>query len=283
MAARPKLHFAPENRSFLEPYLPNSAAREPDGTKSVKELGNGENAAADLHRPFVTLTFATSLDSTLSLAPGVRTAISGSESEAMTHYLRARHDAILVGVGTAVADNPSLSCRLADSGKEGPDGLIRPVIVDPRGRWDISPETTKVLQLVPLGLTKAPWIVTCVSPEPAKEKMLRSLGGAYIVLSEDRRREEGGIQWKDIFHALHQRGVTSVMVEGGGKVINTLLSPSHAELVDSVIVTIAPTWLGRGGVVVCPPRVQSTLPVARLVKPRWQQLGDDVVLCGLLG
>ena len=75
------------------------------------------------------------------------------------------------------------------------------------------------------------------------------------------------------------------MIEGGGAVINDLLHPSHFNLVDSVIVTIAPTWLGIGGVQVCPEeRVDREkrvkVPVAKLTEVKWVPLGDDVVLCG---
>lgn len=61
--------------------------------------------------PFVTLTYATSLDSRISAAPGVQTIISHPETKTMTHYLRYHHDAILVGVGTILADDPGLNCR----------------------------------------------------------------------------------------------------------------------------------------------------------------------------
>ncbi|KAJ8108835.1 hypothetical protein ONZ43_g6305 [Nemania bipapillata] len=71
------------------------------------------------------------------------------------------------------------------------------------------------------------------------------------------------------------------MIEGGGAVINSLLG-ENADLVDSVIVTIAPVWLGEGGVVVSPPRTTrgADRPVARLSDTKWVPLGEDVVLCG---
>lgn len=76
------------------------------------------------------------------------------------------------------------------------------------------------------------------------------------------------------------------MIEGGGSIINTLLAPANASLVDSVIITIAPTWLGQGGVVVSPERVHDNnnqaTAAARLKDVKWKQLGDDVILCGRL-
>ena len=103
---RTTLDFPEQDRAWLKGYLPSDAAPRHDDTL-----------------PFVTLTFATSLDSALSLAPGTQTALSGPQSKAMTHFLRSEHDAIMVGVGTAVADNPSLNCRLDGVGGYGGDGV----------------------------------------------------------------------------------------------------------------------------------------------------------------
>lgn len=268
MAKREELLYPKEGRVLLERYLPTNQSK---------------NAAL----PFVTLTFATSLDSSLSLAPGVQTALSGPQSKAMTHYLRCRHDAILVGVGTAIADNPSLNCRIQGVGGYGGDGLVgqpRPVVVDPHGRWQLNAET-KILNLARQGRGKAPWIITSKTPGPENAKLLEEVGGCYIVLEAHSQGSEQKvtIPWLDMLKAVRAKGVDSIMIEGGGVIINSLLSVENAELIDSVIVTIAPTWLGQGGVVVSPPRAEgSSLPVARLKQTKWQQLGDDVVLCGVL-
>ncbi len=75
-----------------------------------------------------------------------------------------------------------------------------------------------------------------------------------------------------------------MMIEGGSAVINSLLEPAYQPLIDSVIVTIAPTWLGQGGVVVSPKRNfdegGEPIPAARLTGVMWYPLGEDVVLCG---
>lgn len=132
----------------------------------------------------------------------------------------------------------------------------------------------------------APWIITATEPSETKAEVLRAAGGEYIVLPS---REQGGTQtipWATIFEELQRRKIMSVMIEGGGAVINSLLSSFNTHLIDSVIVTIAPTWLGLGGVVVSPPRTvehgRELSPVTRLKHTQWHQLGDDVVLCGVL-
>ncbi|GAB7346362.1 hypothetical protein MBLNU457_5070t1 [Dothideomycetes sp. NU457] len=261
--SRDALAYPSDHRAFLKPYLPASHTPSQSG------------------RPHITLTFATSLDSSLSLSPGTQTALSGPQSKAMTHYLRSVHDAILIGVGTAIADNPSLNCRLEGVGGYGREGLYgqpRPVVVDPEGRWDV--RGTKVLDLASKGKGRAPWVVTARTPRAELVQVLEGCGGGFIVLDRD---ADGRVGWQRIVEVLSEKGIGSVMIEGGGTVINTLLAAENSHLVDSVIVTIAPTWLGRGGVVVSPERANGpTCPVARLNTTMWHQLGDDVVLGGFL-
>lgn len=262
------LHFPIESRSFLEIYLPHSLdTRDPT-------------------LPWVTLTYATSMDSALTLAPGTQTILSGLESKAMTHFLRSRHDAILVGVGTAVADDPGLNCRLAGVGGYGGigwEGQPRPVIVDPSGRWILTPNS-RILKTVKEGKGRAPWIVIApgANVAPNRIEMLKQFGGTYLGLLD--YNVGGRLRWEAILKALAAEGIKSVMIEGGGIVINELLNPEYADFIDSVIVTVAPTYLGRGGVVVSPERrVDETgkpRAALRFRDVKWQPLGEDVVMCG---
>lgn len=96
--------------------------------------------------------------------------------------------------------------------------------------------------------------------------------------------DDGSMDWKEILQALKSEGLETVMVEGGATVINSLLA--RPELVDSVIVTIAPTWLGQGGLAACPSAVTQDgqrVNAARLADTAWRQFGADAVLCGRLG
>lgn len=274
------LRFPADQASKLEPYLPPA--------------GGGGHAA----RPWVLVTYAASLDGAIAAAPGVRTTLSGPESKAMTHYLRTRHDAICVGVGTAAADDPGLNSRLApaalgDGTAPQPQPQPRPVVLDPRARWAVS-DTSKVIRLAREGRGLAPFVITATpaSEIPAQRRaVLERCGGKYIVV-EGAPPDAGGddgtrrLRWADVLAAVWREGLKSIMIEGGGHVLNSLLVPPESGFVDSVVVTVAPTWLGKGGVVVSPERTKgqdgNTMPAPRLRDATWLQMGEDVVLCGRL-
>lgn len=265
------LRFPEESRPFLDSYLPPRDA-------PINEMGF----------PHVTLTYATSMDSSLTLAPGMQTILSGPESKAMTHYLRSKHDAIIIGVGTATADDPALNCRLEGVGGFGGlgwDGQPRPVIIDPGARWLITPQS-KVLQAVQAGKGRGPWVIMApgFAMDPMRLEMLKFYGGKYLGLTDFDKKWR--LRWEAILKALAAEGIKSVMIEGGGMVINDLFQPENANFISSVIVTVAPTYLGKGGVGVCPlPRHDHTgrpQPAVRFHDVKWQPMGEDVVMCGKL-
>jgi 2,5-diamino-6-(ribosylamino)-4(3H)-pyrimidinone 5'-phosphate reductase len=236
--------------------------------------------------PHVTLSYASSMDSKISLLPGMQTVLSGPEAKLMTHYLRSRHDAILIGVGTVLADNPGLNCRLEGAGGFGGLGRMwqpRPVVIDPTGRWPVHPEC-RMLRTAVEGKGKAPWVI--VSPgaqiHPQKLMMLKGYGGDFLRIVE--YNQNWRLRWEAILRALSSEGIKSVMIEGGGTVLSELLNPEYTEFIDSLIVTVAPTYLGRGGVGVSPDskRDEQGKPNAAL-NPReikWVPLGQNVIMCG---
>ncbi|KAL2807615.1 dihydrofolate reductase-like domain-containing protein [Aspergillus granulosus] len=251
---------------FLEPYLPK--------TDEKREF------------PHVTLSYASSMDSKISLLPGMQTVLSGPEAKLMTHYLRSRHDAILIGVGTVLADNPGLNCRLQGAGGFGGLGRMwqpRPVVVDPLGRWPVHPDC-RMLRTAVEGKGRAPWVV--VSPgaqiHPQTLMMLKGYGGDFLRIME--YHQNWRLRWEPILRALASEGIKSVMIEGGGRVLSELLNPEYTEFIDSIIVTIAPTYLGSGGVGVSPDskRDAQGKPNAAL-NPRdvkWVPMGQNVIMCG---
>lgn len=228
----------------------------------------------------------------------------------MTHFLRSRHDAILVGVGTAVADDPGLNCRLEqDAQQQQQHHHPRPVVVDPGARWAVS-EESKVVQLARQGKGKGPWVLyaeaegggtdgVVVVVNEERRRVVESVGGRYIPVPVSQGKaktddddedaattKRAGLAWESTLAVLREQGVESLMVEGGGRVINDLLELANGgvDVVDSVIVTVAPVWLGSGGVTVAPGRPMDGqgkgVPGPRLGDVRWVQMGEDMVLCG---
>jgi 2,5-diamino-6-(ribosylamino)-4(3H)-pyrimidinone 5'-phosphate reductase len=285
--ATSRIHFPDEDVLKLKAYLPSFRSQDSDFEAPLSTpIASRRDGAS---RPFVTLTFATSLDSALSLAPGVKTILSGSQSKSMTHFLRSQHDAICIGHATATADDPGLNCRLDNA--MGLEHQPRPVIIDPGLKWNFE-ESSKVLQLAREGLGRAPFIITNDVPLNENQKrLLEAHGGKYICLSRGILTSNEGetyhhFKWADILDCLAEEGLRSVMIEGGGRLINSILEPGNNELVDSVIVTIAPTWLGQGGVVVSPPRRTNShgqpIPAVRMTRVSWHPFGEDIVLCGAI-
>lgn len=211
-------------------------------------------------RPYVTLTYAQSLDGAIAARPGHPLALSCRESQTMTHVLRANHDAILVGIGTVLADNPSLTVRLV-AGKNP-----QPVVLDGRLRFPIFSKLLKQQAL-------CPWIVTSPEAEGERQKALEQLGARVYRLPAG---DNGGIEIKTVLEMLGEQGINSVMVEGGAQVITSFLG---CRAVDQVIVTIAPVLVG--GVRVLDFLHQPRPKVfPRLINLEYQRIGDDLIVRG---
>jgi 2,5-diamino-6-(ribosylamino)-4(3H)-pyrimidinone 5'-phosphate reductase len=239
---------------------------------------DGDSKSYANRRPFVTLTYAQSLDGMISLGAGLRTTLSGPETKAVTHFLRNNHDAILVGSGTAVVDDPSLNSRYNEHGVAVKHPI--PVIIDPNRRWNYG--ESKIARLARDGNGKEPIIVRHRRrdhEQPAFE------GDDYALTSHEAfaTPPTKKIDWAAILNKLSRRGIKTVMIEGGATVINDLLARPH--LVDTVIITIAPTYLGSGGIVATPPpKTEGGIKVnaVNLTDNAWRQFGKDVVMCGKL-
>ncbi|HUX40720.1 MAG TPA: RibD family protein [Rectinemataceae bacterium] len=180
-------------------------------------------------RPRVTLSWAQGIDGSIAAAPGLRTILSGAESMRMTHALRARHEGILVGIGTILADNPSLGVRLVEGRSP------RPVVLDAGLR---TPPGAKIFAEG----RRNPIIVGARDGSPEKAGAAKDLlegAGARILFVE--RDGTGGLDLNQTLAALFAEGIGSLMVEGGAAVLASFF---EARLVDEIVITIAPVILG---------------------------------------
>ncbi|MCP5094690.1 MAG: GTP cyclohydrolase II [Chloroflexi bacterium] len=210
-------------------------------------------------RPAITLSYAQSLDGSISAERGHPLAISGPESMSLTHQLRADHDAILVGIGTILADNPRLSVRLVAG--DSP----QPIILDSSLRF---PTDARLLQG-----SKQPWIFTTQNADIEREHALTLQGARVIRLPQG---ENGRINLKILLNHLATHNINSVMVEGGAQIITSFLA---AHLVDRIVLTIAPMFIG-GLNAVSDLRRLNGQSMPHLTNSHTEWLGKDMVLFG---
>jgi riboflavin-specific deaminase-like protein len=221
-------------------------------------LSQADQHRRETGRPLVSLCFAQSLDGCLAEQRGRPTPLSGPQSSRLTHQLRASHDAILVGVGTVIADNPQLTVRHVKGGNP------QPVVLDSHLRIPIQSSLVQREQ-------QPVWIATTPAADSERRFGLESVGARLLVLPAD---ESGRVSLVSLLETLDANGVTSLMVEGGARVITSFLVQG---LADWVAITIAPVLLG--GL----PAVEETLPEPiRLKESYSEQLGEDLVVFGRL-
>ena len=236
------------------------------------DIGIGEAAAAEINagffhrvrlgRPLVTLKLATSLDGRIATASGESRWITGPAARERAHLLRATHDAILVGTGTVLADDPQLTCRLPGLADRSP---VR-VVLDRRLRIPLAARLFAEARQV------STWVLAASSTDPAKQQALRDAGVEIIEGAID---PAGRLDLASALHRLGERGVTRLLVEGGGRLAAALL---RAGLVDRLVWLHAPLLLGGDGV----PAV-GTLGFATLAEaPRFERLSTETVGADLM-
>jgi 3,4-dihydroxy 2-butanone 4-phosphate synthase/GTP cyclohydrolase II len=226
----------------------------------LDDLRKAERADARNGRPFVTLAWAQSLDGSIALDKGKPYRLSGNESLALTHALRAAHDVIVVGIGTLLADDPSLTVRLW----QGPSPS--PVVLDSGLR-------TPVCARVLAAAGGRPVRIACTENARDELKVQLEEKGAEVLRLP--AWSNGWVDLDRLLLALGTAGIKRVMVEGGGKVLTSFL---RASLVDYAVVTVAPTLLG--GMSALGSLERTRLP--RLDTSSMHRLADDWIMAGPL-
>ena len=210
-------------------------------------------------RPYVVLKFAQTLDGRIATTTGDARWISGEAERRVSHALRAACDAVLVGVGTVIQDDPQLTVRMV------PGASPLRFVLDSTLRL---PADAKILQ--PEAVT------TILTTDRSGADRRRSLAdrdvGVEVLPSGPQ-----GVDLPAALAALGRAGVQTLLVEGGGRVITSLLG---AGLVDRLIVGVAPTIIGRGTDAVGPLGITSVADGLRLVNRSVHMVGDDVLIAG---
>jgi 3,4-dihydroxy 2-butanone 4-phosphate synthase/GTP cyclohydrolase II len=196
--------------------------REPGSPDAVRLLGDVDPPA---DRPYVVLKYAQTLDGRIATANGDSKWISGEEERGVSHALRAACDAVMVGVGTVLRDDPRLTVRLV------PGASPLRVVLDSTLR---TPSNALLLDGDPLTV-----VLTTDRASEGDRERVRETGAGVRVLPPG----PGGVDLVAGLRMLRECGVLSLLVEGGAKVITSLLS---AGLVDRVVVGTAPKIIGAG-------------------------------------
>jgi diaminohydroxyphosphoribosylaminopyrimidine deaminase/5-amino-6-(5-phosphoribosylamino)uracil reductase len=213
-------------------------------------------------RPLVTLKLATTLDGRIAAASGESRWITGPAARRLSHGLRSIVDAVLVGAETVRVDDPRLTCRLP--GRWNP---LRIILSGPGLRL---PRHARLLA----GKGPPTWVVAPAGAAPGRVATLRRRGIEVLLLPGRR----GRVPFASMLRALGARGVTSVLIEGGGAVAAEAL---RARAVDRLVMFVTPGLLGGDGVPAIGPlgcrRPDEMVRIERLALAR---VGADLVLEG---
>ena len=214
-----------------------------------------ESLPAALRRPHVTLHFAQTLDGRIATRDGSSRWISGPLATRFAHELRAHADAVLIGSGTAIADDPLLTVRLVEGRQP-----IR-VVLDARARLSLTSKLISDASATTIHATCSP-DRSAAAPHVEAWCLPRDPGGV-------------GVDLDALLARLAARGVGRILVEGGGCMITAFLK---RDLVDRIIVTLAPMILGKGIDAVGDLGIESLDRALRFDPVRVFSLGDDVLI-----
>jgi diaminohydroxyphosphoribosylaminopyrimidine deaminase/5-amino-6-(5-phosphoribosylamino)uracil reductase len=227
----------------------------------ANELNAGFFTRVKLGRPLVSLKLATTLDGRIATRTGDSKWITGEAARRRAHLLRVTHDAVLVGTGTAVADDPELTCRLPGLAEHSP---VR-VVLDRALRL---PDTAKLLMTAHAVPT---WIVTAAGGDATRRAALERAGVEIIEVP----MSSGQLTLRDVLSALGSRGITRVLAEGGSALAASLL---RADLVDRVCWFRAASVIGGDGLPAAQPfGVERLVDAKRFERVDVEALGVDAL------
>lgn len=210
--------------------------------QEARRVHRGHILRATEGRPSVTLKLARTADGYAARQDGARLYITGERSNARTHMIRAHADAIMVGVGTVLADNPQLTVRLPGMEDRSP---VR-VVLDSRLRTPVAAEVVRTAGQVPT------WVVTTEIASTAAEDALVEAGVEVIRVGG----REGRMDIVDALRTLAARGMTRVFSEGGPACAEAL---AEHDLIEEFALATSNVPLGELGVPALRPRLKTAL------------------------
>ena len=216
--------------------------------------------------PFVTLKLALSLDGRIATRTGTSKWVTGPEARARVHLLRAQHDAIAVGIGTALADDPRLTVR------DAPGVSPLRVVFDTKLRLGPSSRLVESAGEIPT------WVICGEDASMTAAEALTSRGVEIIRAPS---AAEGRIDPEAALKLLAARGVVTLLIEGGAELAGSIVA---GRLCDELHAFIAPILLGPrgrpGAVDWAGPDTPTEAP--RIANPRWELVGSDAYVHGVV-
>jgi diaminohydroxyphosphoribosylaminopyrimidine deaminase/5-amino-6-(5-phosphoribosylamino)uracil reductase len=230
--------------------------------KEAVELNAGFFMRVEKGRPLVTLKCATTLDGRIATHRGESQWITGDTARAWVHGLRARHDAVMIGIGTALADDPMLTCRLPGLGDRSP---VR-IVIDGRLRLPLTSQLVRTATAVPT------WLVTRAGGDAQRVNAYRQAGVELLSVPDD-TAEQPPIP--RILDECGRRGLTRVLVEGGSHLVSACFA---AGIIDRIAWFRAPGVIGGDGIPVAQPfGVDHLREMRRFERVAVREVGEDVL------
>jgi GTP cyclohydrolase II len=212
-------------------------------------------------RPAVTVHYAQTIDGRIAARTGDAHWVSGESSLQLAHELRASHDAVMVGIGTVLADDPRLTVRLV----EGPSPIR--VIVDstlriPVGANVLADRTVRTI------------VATTPAASEERARAIRAAGGEIL---RAHANDAGGVDLGDLLRRLRGIGIASLLIEGGRGIITSAL---RARAVDRLAVCIAPKVIGEGVAAVGDLNIDYLRQALTFARTRFVPCGEDLIFYG---
>jgi len=205
------------------------------------DVGLGADSAAHVHaghimrvtqqRPYVMLKLAVSADGKAGLANRKPAAITGEAARVRVFQMRAASDAIMVGIGTVLSDNPQLTCRLPGLFERSP---VR-VVLDATLKLPLATSVVATVRETPT------WVFTSSKPSAIAEEILQQKGCKVFRVGD----VDGRLDLDEVLKVLAEQGITRLMVEGGPKVAGAFAT---ANLVDEMVVLRGEKSIGASGI-----------------------------------
>lgn len=201
------------------------------GADEARRAHAGHITRIQQSRPYVTLKMALSADNKVGLAGRKPVQLTGEPAQDRVFQMRAQSDAILVGIGTVLSDNPALTCRLPGMTERSP---VR-VVLDAKLRIPLS------LSLVSTVRDTPTWVFTSLKASPIAEDILSQKGAKVFRVEE----QNGRLDLDAVLTTLGEQGITRLMVEGGPTIAASLVA---ADLVDEAVLLHADKTVGETGI-----------------------------------